>query len=315
MSQANSSMRTVLRATIHEHRIPTAASGPYICVEGPDQCLWFCESLTGKIGRFDPTTTTFKEFALPDNRSTPIGLVLGPDGNLWFSEKKGHKIGRITPAGVITEFPLPTPNAAPDGMIVGPDDAIWFSESDVDQVGRITTTGEVHEFAAGITKGSKPLSLTVRDGLLWFSEASGNRIASMSADGKTVREYATPSVDSQPRATCTHPAGGVWFVETGANALGRIDAHGVIREFPVPTPNASLRGVTVGPDNNLLWYTANFANQIGCMTPDGEVLGEFPIPTAASGPRCITAFSNGRLYFTQYDASSIGEVVVENRSG
>jgi virginiamycin B lyase len=126
-----------------------------------------------------------------------------------------------------------------------------------------------------------------------------------------VREHATPSADSQPRAIASHPDGGVWFVETGANALGRIDGRGTIREFRVPTPNSSLRGVTVGPDKNLLWYTANAANQIGCMTQDGKVLGKFPIPTAGSGARCITAFSNGRLYFTQYDASSIGEVIIE----
>ena len=43
-------------------------------------------------------------------------------------------------------------------------------------------------------------------------------------------------------------------------------APATITEHPVPTPNASLRGVTVGPDGDL-WYTANFANKIGRMAP------------------------------------------------
>jgi virginiamycin B lyase len=107
----------------------------------------------------------------------------------------------------------------------------------------------------------------------------------------------------------THPDGSIWFVETSTNALGRIDRDGNITEHPVPTPNSSLRGVTVGRDGNL-WYTANAANKIGCMTPTGDVLGEFPIPTAASGARCIAAMSDGRLFFTQWDAGLIGEVVV-----
>src|SRR6185436_17408987 len=64
-----------------------------------------------------------------------------------------------------------------------------------------------------------------------------------------------------------------------------------------------------GPNGNL-WYTANAANQIGCMTPKGGVLGEYPIPTAASGARCIASMSNGRLYFTQWDAGQIGEVIL-----
>jgi virginiamycin B lyase len=77
----------------------------------------------------------------------------------------------------------------------------------------------------------------------------------------------------------------------------------------VPTPDASLRGVTVGPGGDL-WYTANFANKIGCMAADGMVRGEYDIPTPASGARCITALADGRLFFTQYDSGSIGEVIV-----
>jgi len=87
------------------------------------------------------------------------------------------------------------------------------------------------------------------------------------------------------------------------------DRDGKITEHPVPTPNSSLRGVTVGRDGHL-WYTANAVNKIGCMTTSGNVLGEFPIPTPASGARCIASMSDGRLFFTQWDAGLIGEVVV-----
>jgi virginiamycin B lyase len=106
-----------------------------------------------------------------------------------------------------------------------------------------------------------------------------------------------------------HPDGSIWFVETSTNALGRIDRAGRISEHKVPIPQASLRGVTVGADGDL-WYTANAANKIGRMAPDGIARGEYDIPTPASGARCIAALRDGRLFFTQYDAGSIGEVVV-----
>ena len=51
------------------------------------------------------------------------------------------------------------------------------------------------------------------------------------------------------------------------------------------------------------------------MTPRGEVLGEYPIPTPASGARCIATMSNGRLYFTQWDAGQIGEVIAIEAAG
>ena len=91
-------------------------------------------------------------------------------------------------------------------------------------------------------------------------------------------------------------------------SLGRIDRDGKIVEHKVPTPDASLRGVTVGLDGDL-WYTANFANKIGRMAPDGTVLGEYDIPTPKSGARCIAPMSDGRLFFTQWDAGLIGEVI------
>jgi len=131
----------------------------------------------------------------------------------------------------------------------------------------------------------------------------------MTPDG-IVTEFNIPGDDPQPRAMVTHPDGSIWFVETGANALGRISRDNRFSEFKFPTPNASLRGVTVGPDD-CLWCTENVANKIGHMRPDGTLIGEYDIPTAASGPRCIACLSNGRLYFTQYDAGLIGEIILD----
>src|ERR1700745_3415362 len=113
---------------IREHKIPSSNSAPYICVEGPDRNLWFCESGAATIGCFDPRSATFKEFPLPTSGATPIGIVLGGDGNLWFAQKKANKIGRISPSGVLAEFAVPTANAGPDAVALGPDGSVWFSE-------------------------------------------------------------------------------------------------------------------------------------------------------------------------------------------
>jgi virginiamycin B lyase len=92
-----------------------------------------------------------------------------------------------------------------------------------------------------------------------------------------------------------HPDGSIWFVETSTNALGRIDRDGRITEHAVTTPDSSLRGVCVAPDGDL-WFTANAANKIGRMRPDGRMVGEYPIPAANAGPRCICAWPDGRLF-------------------
>jgi virginiamycin B lyase len=60
-----------------------------------------------------------------------------------------------------------------------------------------------------------------------------------------------------------------------------------------------------------LWFTANFANRIGRMKPNGAIVGEYPIPAANAGARCITAWPDGRLFFTAFDGGFIGEVIPE----
>src|SRR4249919_299485 len=114
--EATSHRRKARSVFIREHNIPSANSAPYICVEGPDGNLWFCESGAAKLGCFDPRTARFREFALPTPGATPIGIVLGGDDNLWFAQKKANKIGRLSVKGVLDEFNVPTSNAGPDGI-------------------------------------------------------------------------------------------------------------------------------------------------------------------------------------------------------
>ena len=70
-----------------------------------------------------------------------------------------------------------------------------------------------------------------------------------------------------------------------------------------------MRGIAVAADGDV-WFTENFANKIGRMDANGAVIGEYDIPTPASGARCIAAAPDGRLFFTQYDAGLIGEIVL-----
>jgi hypothetical protein len=45
------------------------------------------------------------------------------------------------------------------------------------------------------------------------------------------------------------------------------------------------------------------------MKPDGAMVGEYPIPAANAGARCVTAWPDGRLFFTAFDGGFIGEII------
>ncbi len=78
-----------------------------------------------------------------------------------------------------------------------------------------------------------------------------------------------------------------------------------ITEFALPTPKASLDGITAGPDGNL-WFTEG-AGKIGRMTPAGQIT-EFALPASDSNPVGITAGPDGNLWFTELGANKIGRL-------
>ena len=73
--------------------------------------------------------------------------------------------------------------------------------------------------------------------------------------------------------------------------------------FPVPTGDSQPYGITTGSDGNL-WFTEEYANQIGRLTPDG-VFAEFHVPTGSGSPIGITDGPDGNLWLTEYDTGRI----------
>jgi streptogramin lyase len=73
--------------------------------------------------------------------------------------------------------------------------------------------------------------------------------------------------------------------------------HGTITTFPIPTAASRPSGITLGADGNL-WFTEEWGDKIGRMTPAGT-LTEFQIPTAQAFPLFIASGPDGNLWFTE----------------
>ena len=97
---------------------------------------------------------------------------------------------------------------------------------------------------------------------------------------------------------------GVVFVASNTNAF-------TINEFTIPTADSEPSGITAGPDG-ALWFTEEYGNKIGRITPQGDIfITEFPIPTANSGPNGIASGPDGNLWFTEYWADKIGRITTQ----
>ena len=123
-----------------------------------------------------------------------------------------------------------------------------------------------------------------------------------------IHEFPIPTPASHPSFIATGPDGDLYFTETVADRIGRLDPKtGAIAEFRVPTVNGSPLGIATGSDGNV-WFTEDRAGKIGRLNPGTGAIKEFAIPTPHSGPIAITAGPGGDLFFAE-QAGKIGRIV------
>ena len=93
-----------LHVSIREWDVPTKGAHPHDPAVGKNGELWFTEQMANKIGRFDPTSQTFKEYPVTGGNAGPHGLVSDSDGNIWFTANFGGYIGKLDPqTGKVTQ--------------------------------------------------------------------------------------------------------------------------------------------------------------------------------------------------------------------
>ena len=122
----------------------------------------------------------------------------------------------------------------------------------------------------------------------------------------TTNEYPLPTPDSLPGGIIVGPDDAIWFVETGANQIGRITADGQITEYPVPTADAidERQGfLAVGPDG-AIWFNQDVAGSLGRITTEGEIT-EFPLPEGTGAIRALVPAEDGALWLTAADANAV----------
>jgi virginiamycin B lyase len=75
---------------VTEYSIPTLCTQPLAIKVTPDGNVWFIESNTGNIAKFDPTSEQFTEFEnsfWPEQgRTMSWGMDYSPDGTLWYTD-------------------------------------------------------------------------------------------------------------------------------------------------------------------------------------------------------------------------------------
>src|SRR3979409_420249 len=106
-----------------------------------------------------------------------------------------------------------------------------------------------------------------------------------------------PSPGSKPYIIVFGPDRQLWFCESGAGKIGRVNPHnGRIGGVAPPAPDSKPIGITPAADG-ALWFCENAGNRIGRITTSGAIT-EFPLRTPGAGPDGIVAGAAGNVWFS-----------------
>jgi streptogramin lyase len=300
--------RCLPSVTINEFLISPSSRPTYIQA-GPDGSMWFIEQsigTAGVLGRITPTGQITEQHFGGEGIAS---FTFGTDGNIWIGG--GTDIYEFTPQGALLhDYLIPsTLNTFYHALKIalGPDGNIWYGEGYAasEVIGRLTPAGQICEFPTGFQVDD---ITTGPDGNLWF-EGEGHGIGRVTPTGNvTMFNPDNNQVGGATRGLTSGPNGNLWMAVPGGNVIEEVNTAGqLVAMFSIPY---GAYWTTPGPDGDL-WFTSNTigVDYIGTITPQGSII-EYATPTLNSGVGTIALGRDGNIWFNEYNAGKIGEVVL-----
>jgi len=276
---------------VKEYKIPTPCTQPLAITVDPYGMVWFAQTNTGKVAKFDPLTETFTEYsnavwenvekvfivsAIENNmeptklRSMMWGIDYFPDGSIWFTDERT--------------------------------DAIWKFSIDTESYDRISYS-QTDE-----NKSSLPQKLVIEGSKIIVNDFTGGRLSFLdyAQDKQGLRHYAIPSVmDGAVTSDFAIDSDkNVWYtnwIPSGAGILVKFDYPGYefqstqgevtqglflqdfVEWYNFPAGLTTPNGVAVGPDQKI-WLADTSSNYFFSFDPRTEEFTKYvtSIPTIDS---------------------------------
>jgi len=134
------------------------------------------------------------------------------------------------------------------------------------------------------------------------------------ASASVVSEFPIPTATSNPGRIVLGPDGALWFVEQGANGLGRITPGGAVTTFSLSGLGANNGPTGIAALGGRVYFTEAGTGRIGAISPlatnvAASLTQSAVVPSGAgAGLRDITAGPDGSLWFTETNSSRVAAI-------
>ena len=276
---------------VKEYKIPTPCTQPLAITVDHNGMVWFAQTNTGKVAKFDPLTETFTEY----------------DNAAWENIEKIFIVSAIENNMVPEKL-----RSMMWGMDYFPDGSIWFTDERTDAIWKFSIDSESYDRISYSQtdegKSSLPQKLVIEGSKIIINDFTGGRLSFLdyAQDREGLRHYAIPSVmeDAVTSDFAIDSEKNVWYtnwVPSGLGILVKFDYPGYefkssqgevtqglllqdfVEWYNFPAGLTTPNGVAVGPDQKI-WIADTSSNYFFSFDPKTEEFTKYvtSIPTIDS---------------------------------
>ena len=205
---------------VKEYKIPTACTQPLAIIVDHNGIVWFAQTNTGKVAKFDPLTETFTEY----------------DNLVW---KEAEKI--VVVSAIENNIQPTKLRSMIWGMDYFPDGSIWFTDEATDAIWKFSIDEEsyvrISYSQIDDGKSSLPQKLIIDGSKIIINDFTGGRLSFLdyAQDKQGLRHYSIPALplsesgDAVTSDFAIDSNKNIWYtnwIPSGAGVLVKFDYPG-----------------------------------------------------------------------------------------
>lgn len=281
----------------------TAPTTPQYVAAAPDGAVYLGNGANGSgsnLYRYDNGAFTQTPPAAPPSGYGPGGGVYGITAAgaqvYWLSAYSGSGFAPYVDVecGGNGSASLCEPTVdQPATMTVDANGTFWIGGSTFDGAGTIaTSSGQNGTLSGAVVQLIRGPSNAIWGALDEYPNYAIAQFALSSGGVAIAQQFMLPSGDAIG-SIAYGSDGALWFTDQQNNAIGRMDAHGNVTEFPIPTAGAlgnpwyGVWQIASACDGSL-WFTEPGAGKIARIDVHGTI-SEFPLSNPKAYPASIAA--------------------------
>jgi virginiamycin B lyase len=294
---------------ITEYKIPTACTQPLAITTDSIGNVWFIESNTGNIAKFDPSSKNFTEYPNPlwqhHEKALMWGIGYLSDGNIWYTDSGHNLIWKFSPIDKnysSFNYPVTLGQQVFPQMLVASGKKVYVNDFygrkitsfNLDQIGstldysRIPSPGN-YNFTSDMAVDSS--------GKIWYTVwiyQQGGILTEYDPQTENRTQFNLPPGILAPNGISIGQDGKIWITDTASSLFFSFDPQlQQFTKFNTSLPPESAYGNSTGiiktpisrpywnhiDDYGRVWFNEQVANSIGVFDPIKNSLVEYLVPS------------------------------------